>query len=198
PFLISIGLLGVSVWIRLQLEESPAFKKLQHEGTVSKRAYAESFFEWRNAKIVLLALFGVMMAQGVVWYTAHFYAQFYIERVLKFDVQTVNLLMMAVVFLSAPLYILFVRLSDRIGRKPVMLFGMLLMLALYFPGFQFMTRAGNPALAEASTRAPAVVIADPTDCSFQFDLVGTAHFATSCDILRSALTNAGVAYSIED
>jgi predicted MFS family arabinose efflux permease len=198
PFLLSIGLLGISVWIRLQLEESPAFKKLQQEGAVSKRAYAESFLEWRNAKIVLLALFGVMMAQGVVWYTGHFYAQFYMERVLKFDGQTVNLLMMAVVIVSAPLYILFARLSDRIGRKPVMLFGMLLMLALYFPGFQFMTRAGNPALADASARAPAVVVADAADCSFQFDIVGTAQFATSCDILRSALTNAGVAYSIED
>lgn len=198
PFLISIALLGISVWIRLQLEESPAFKKLQEEGTVSKRAYAESFFEWRNARIVLLALFGVMMAQGVVWYTAHFYSQFYLERILKIDSQTVNLIMITVVLISAPLYIFFARLSDTIGRKPVMLFGMLLMLALYFPGFHYITQAGNPALAVASEQTPITVIADPADCTFQLDLTGGAQqFATSCDIAKGALANAGVSYTTE-
>src|SRR5690606_25247411 len=151
----------ISVWIRLQLEESPAFKKLQSEGKVSKRAYAESFFEWRNAKIVLLALFGVMMAQGVVWYTAHFYSQFYLERILKIDSQTVNLIMITVVLISAPLYIFFARISDRLGRKPVMMFDMLLMLVLYFPGFHFITQAGNPALDAAARSTPVTVIADP-------------------------------------
>ncbi|HRO03640.1 MAG TPA: MFS transporter, partial [Terricaulis sp.] len=195
PFLVSIGLLGVSVWIRMQLEESPAFQKLKSEGKVSKRAYAESFGEWRNLKIVLLALFGVMMAQGVVWYTAHFYSQFYLERILKIDSQTVNLIMITVVIISAPLYILFARLSDTIGRKPVMLFGMLLMLALYFPGFHFITQAGNPALARATQETPVAVIADPADCTFQLDLTGGAQqFATSCDIAKSALSNAGVSY----
>lgn len=199
PFLVSIGLLGISVWIRLQLEESPAFKKLQSEGKVSKRAYAESFFEWRNAKIVLLALFGVMMAQGVVWYTAHFYSQFYLERILKIDSQTVNLIMITVVLISAPLYIFFARISDRLGRKPVMLFGMLLMLALYFPGFHYITRAGNPALDAASQSTPVTVIADPNDCTFQLDLTGGAQqFATSCDIAKSALSNAGVGYATID
>ncbi|GIK48562.1 MAG: MFS transporter [Hyphomonadaceae bacterium] len=199
PFLVSIALLGISVWIRLQLEESPAFKKLQHEGGVSKRAYAESFTEWRNLKIVLLALFGVMMAQGVVWYTAHFYSQFYLERILKIDSQTVNLIMITVVLISAPLYILFARLSDTLGRKPVMLFGMLLMLALYFPGFHYITRAGNPALAEASERTPVIVYANPADCTFQLDLTGGAQqFATACDIARSALSNAGVSYTTVD
>nr|AQQ75081.1 hypothetical protein [uncultured bacterium] len=195
PFLVSIALLAVSVWIRLQLQESPAFKKLQAEGKVSKRAYAESFFEWRNLRIVLLALFGVMMAQGVVWYTAHFYAQFYLERILKIDSQTVNLIMITVVLISAPLYILFARISDKLGRKPVMLFGMLLMLALYFPGFHLITQAGNPALAAASQSTPVTVIADPADCTFQLDLTGGAQqFATSCDIAKGALSNAGVGY----
>ncbi|MBL8531027.1 MAG: MFS transporter [Hyphomonadaceae bacterium] len=195
PFIVSIGLLAVSVWIRMQLEESPAFKKLQQEGKVSKRAYAESFFEWRNAKIVLLALFGVMMAQGVVWYTAHFYSQFYLERILKIDSQSVNLIMITVVLISAPLYLFFARLSDTVGRKPVMLFGMLLMLALYFPGFHYITQAGNPALAEASERTPVTVIADPADCTFQLDLTGGAQqFSSSCDIAKGALSNAGVAY----
>ncbi len=195
PFLVSLGLLGVSVWIRLQLHESPAFQKLKDEGKVSKRAYAESFFEWKNAKIVIIALFGVMMAQGVVWYTAHFYSQFYLERILKFDSQTVNLIMITVVLISAPLYLFFARLSDSIGRKPVMLFGMVLMLALYFPGFHFITQAGNPALAAASEQTPVTVIADPADCTFQLDLTGGAQqFATSCDIAKSALSNAGVGY----
>ncbi|MGE0596884.1 MAG: MFS transporter [Hyphomonadaceae bacterium] len=199
PFLISIALLGVSVWIRLQLEESPAFQKLKSEGRVSKRAYAESFTEWPNLKIVLLALFGVMMAQGVVWYTAHFYSQFYLERILKIDSQTVNVLMIAMVLISAPLYIFFARLSDSVGRKPVMLFGMLLMLALYFPGFHIITQAGNPDLAAASERTPVVVVADPADCTFQLDLTGGAHqFSTSCDIAKSALANAGVSYTTQD
>lgn len=199
PFLVSIGLLAISVWIRMQLEESPAFQKLKEEGKVSKRAYAESFGEWRNLKIVLIALFGVMMAQGVVWYTAHFYSQFYLERILKIDSQTVNLIMIIVVLVSAPLYILFARLSDSIGRKPVMLFGMLLMLALYFPGFHFITQAGNPALDAASRNTPVVVIADPADCTFQLDLTGGAQqFSTSCDIAKGALSNAGVAYTTEE
>ncbi|MGE0830073.1 MAG: MFS transporter [Hyphomonadaceae bacterium] len=198
PFLVSIGLLAVSVWIRLQLEESPAFKKLKEEGQISKRAYAESFFEWRNLKVVLLALFGVMMAQGVVWYTAHFYTQFYLERILRVDSRSVNIVMIAVVLISAPLYLFFARLSDRIGRKPVLLFGMALMLVLYFPGFHFLTQSANPALAQASERAPAVVVADPADCSFQLDLTGGAQqFASSCDIAKGALSNAGVAYTTQ-
>lgn len=199
PFLISIGLLLVSVWIRMQLEESPAFQKLKDEGALSKRAYAESFFEWRNLKIVIIALFGVMMAQGVVWYTAHFYSQFYLERILRIDSQTVNLIMISVVIVSAPLYMLFARLSDKIGRKPVMLFGMLLMLALYFPGFHFITQAGNPALDAASRNTPVVVIADPADCTFQLDLTGGAQqFSTSCDIAKGALASAGVSYTTQD
>ncbi|GAM97165.1 permeases of the major facilitator superfamily [alpha proteobacterium U9-1i] len=198
PFLVSIGLLAISVWIRLQLEESPAFQKLKEEGRLSKRAYSESFFEWRNLKIVLLALFGVCMAQGVVWYTASFYTQFYLERTLKVDSQTVNILMIATVALSAPLYLFFARLSDKVGRKPVMLGGMLLMLVLYFPGYDLITRFANPALAEAWRTTPVTIVADPNDCTFQLDLTGGAHqFSTSCDIAKGALSNAGVSYTTE-
>lgn len=198
PFLVSIGLLAISVWIRLQLEESPAFKQLQAEGRVSKRAYAESFFEWRSLRIVLIALFGIMMAQGVVWYTGFFYSQFYLERILKIDSRTVNFVMMSVVLLSAPFYWIFAALSDRIGRKPVMLAGMLVMLALYFPGYQLLTRVGNPELSSATASSPVIVAADPADCSFQLDLTGGARlFATSCDIAKGVLASAGVSYTTE-
>jgi MFS family permease len=195
PFLLSVALLAISVWIRLQLEESPAFQKLKDDGKISKRAYSESFFEWRNLKIVLLAFFAIAIAQGVVWYTGFFYAQFFIQRILKIDSQTVNVLMIAAVLVSAPLYVFFAWLSDRIGRKIVMLSGILLMLALYFPGFHFITQAGNPPLAHALETVPVTVVADPDDCTFQLDLTGGAQqFATSCDISRGALTDAGVAY----
>ncbi|MEQ1490658.1 MAG: MFS transporter [Terricaulis sp.] len=199
PFLLSICLLAISVWIRLQLEESPAFQKLKDEGKTTKAAYSESFLQWRNLKIVLLAFFTVCMAQGVVWYTGSFYTQFFLERTLKIDSLTVNLLMIAAVALSAPLYIFFAWLSDKIGRKPVMLFGIVLMLFLYFPGYHFITQQGNPELARASENVPVTVIADPADCTFQLDLTGGARqFSTSCDIAKGALTSAGVSYSTEN
>jgi hypothetical protein len=198
PFLISAGLLVVSVWIRLKLEESPAFKTLQSEGQVSKAAYAETFLQWRNFKLVLLAFFSVSMAQGVVWYTGFFYTQFYLDRVLKIDLRTVNVLMIAAVALSAPLYVFFAWLSDKIGRKIVMLSGIVMMLVLYFPGYQFITAQGNPPLAHALATVPATVIADPADCTFQLDLTGGARqFSTSCDIAKGSLTNAGVAYATQ-
>ncbi|MBK6705051.1 MAG: MFS transporter [Caulobacteraceae bacterium] len=198
PFLFSIVLLAISVWIRLQLEESPAFKKLKDEGKISKRAYHESFFEWRNLKVVILAFLAICMAQGVVWYTGFFYTQFYIERILKIDSKTVSVIMIAGVMLSAPLYVFFAWLSDKIGRKIVMLFGIVLMLGLYFPGFHYITQAGNPQLAQALERVPVTVIADPADCTFQLDLTGGARqFSTSCDIAKGSLTNAGVAYETQ-
>jgi len=198
PFLLSVILLAISVWIRLQLEESPAFQKLKEEGQVSKRAYHESFFQWRNLKIVLLAFFSICMAQGVVWYTGFFYTQFYIDRILHIDSQTVNVIMIAGVALSAPLYIFFAWLSDKIGRKPVMLFGIVLMLAAYFPGFATITQSGNPQLAHALQTVPVTVIADPADCTFQLDLTGGARqFSTSCDIAKGSLTSAGVAYTTQ-
>ncbi|MBI3438015.1 MAG: MFS transporter [Proteobacteria bacterium] len=198
PFLLSVILLAISVWIRLQLEESPAFQKLKDEGQVSKRAYHESFFQWRNLKVVLLVFFAITMAQGVVWYTGFFYTQFYLDRILHIDSQTVNVIMIAGVALSAPLYVFFAWLSDKIGRKPVMLFGIAMMLLLYFPGFQYITRAGNPPLAHALETVPVTVIADPADCTFQLDLTGGARqFSTSCDIAKGSLTNAGVAYATQ-
>lgn len=197
PFLLSSVLLAISIWIRMQLEESPSFRKLQAEGATSKRAYAESFLEWRNLKIVLLALFGLMMAQGVGWYTANFYTQIFMERILRVDQKIVNMVMITVVVISAPLYIFFAWVSDKIGRRPVMLFGMVLMALMYFPGFHLITRAANPALANASVSVPVKIAADPADCSFMLDLTGGAHqFASSCDIARTALSDAGVSYEL--
>lgn len=199
PFLLSAILLAISIWIRMQLQESPAFQKLKAEGATSKRAYAESFLEWRNARIVLLALFGLMMAQGVGWYTANFYSQIFLERILRVDSRTVNMIMIVVVMASAPLYIFFAWLSDKVGRRPVMLFGMALLVVAYFPGFQMMTRAANPALAAATASSPVTIAADPADCSFMLDLTGGAHqFATSCDLARGALSDAGVSYTLVD
>ncbi len=198
PFLISIVLLGISIWIRLQLEESPAFQKLKEEGRTSKRAYHESFLVWRNLKIVLLALFGLMMGQGVSWYTTHFYAPVFIERTLKVPQLTVNELMIVIVLISAPFYIFFAWLSDKVGRKPIMLFGMALFTIACIPAFHLFQRAANPALDAAQERAPVVIIADPDDCTFQLDLTGGARQAqTSCDIARAALANAGVNYAQE-
>jgi MFS family permease len=195
PFLTSALLLGASLWMRARLAESPAFKKMQAEGTQSKAPMAESFLKWRYLKIVLVVLFGVTVAQGAVWYTAFFYSQFFIEKVLKMDGASVNVLMIAITLISAPLYVLFGALSDRIGRKPVMLFGMVLMTALYFPVFHMLAQAANPALAQATARTPVTVTADPKDCSAQFDPVGKAAFLSSCDIAKSTLANAGVSYS---
>ena len=194
PFLVSAGLLAVSVFMRMTLTESPAFETMKAQGTISKAPYSEAFGQWSNLRFVLLALVAVMFAQGAVWYTTFFYAQTFMEKFLKVEPATINGLMMAVVALSAPLYVLFGWLSDKVGRKPVMLFGMTLMLAVYFPGFHMLARTLNPALAEAQAASPATVIADPADCSVQFDPVGKAAFTSSCDIAKSVLANAGVSY----
>jgi MFS family permease len=198
PFLSSAALLAVSLYMRARLAESPAFKAMQAEGTASKAPMAESFLKWRYLKVVLVVLFGVTVAQGAVWYTAFFYSQFFIEKVLKMDGASVNLLMIAITIVSAPLYVLFGTLSDRFGRKPVMIFGMALMAAAYFPGFDLMTRAANPALAAATRSTPVTVIADPAECSVQFDPVGKAAFLSSCDIAKSTLAGAGVSYANKD
>jgi MFS family permease len=194
PFLFSAGLLAVSIFMRMKLAESPTFAAMKEEGGMSAAPYAEAFGQWKNLKLVLLALVAVMFAQGAVWYTAFFYAQTFMEKFLKVDPATINGLMMAVVAVSAPFYVFFGWLSDKVGRKPVMLFGMTLMLAAYFPGFHMLAQTLNPALAEAQARNPATVIADPADCSVQFDPVGKASFTSSCDIAKSALANAGVSY----
>ncbi len=194
PFLISAGLLVISVWIRMQLEESPTFQKMKEEGTQSKAPLSESFLKWDNLKIVLLALFAIMIAQGVVWYTAHFYVQFYLERIVKLPGPVVNMLMIAVVICAAPFYLAFAWLSDRIGRKPVMLTGIIVAALAFFPGFQTVTRAANPALAAAMDSAPVYVYADPAYCSIQFDPIGRTVYNSSCDIAKAALSNAGVSY----
>lgn len=194
PFAVSIGLLGVSVWMRMKLTESPAFAAMQAEGEASKAPYAEAFGQWKNLKLVLLAFFAMMSAQGAVWYTSFFYVQTFMEKFLKVDAVDINGLMMTATAISAIFYVVFGWLSDRIGRKPVMLGGMTLALLFYFPGFHLLEKAANPALAEASARAPVVVVADPKDCSLQFDPVGKAAFVTACDIVKGALANAGVSY----
>ncbi len=194
PFLASAALLAVSVWFRLKLSESPVFQKMHAEGRRSTKPYADAFLDPANLKRVLLALFAVMVAQGTVWYTTFFYAQFFIEKILKVAPDTVNALMIALVAISAPFYVLFGALSDRIGRKAVMVGGMILFTAALWPGFHLITRAANPALAEAARRAPVTVSADPAQCSVQFDPVGKAQFRTACDILKSSLVSAGVPY----
>lgn len=197
PFLASAGLLLLSLYTRSKLSESPAYKAMQAEGAHSKAPLAEAFLGWRRLKVVLTALFGVTIAQGAVWYTTFFYSQFFIQKVLKLDDASVNALMVAVSVISAPLYVLFGALSDRVGRKAVMVAGMALMAAAYFPGFHLLTQAANPALAAAAKRTPVTVVADPRDCSSQFDLLGKAVFLSSCDIAKSTLANAGVSYANE-
>jgi len=197
PFLFSGILLVISIWMRLKLTESPEFAKLKAAGNECKAPLKEAFGQWPNLKLVAIALVGIMFAQGAVWYTAFFYVQTFMERFLKAPPETINMLMLWAVVASAPLYVFFGWISDRIGRKPVMLFGMILMLAAFFPGFHMLSRTLNPALAEAEARTPVVVIADPADCSLQFDPVGKAAFLSSCDIAKSTLANAGVSYKNE-
>ena len=195
PFLLSALLLGVSLWIRLQLNESPAYRRMEAEGGERRAPFKEAFGTWRNGRFVLIALFGIMIAQGAVWYCGYFYARFFMERVLRVDTNTIDLVMLAVTAVSAFLYVFFGWISDRIGRKPVMLFGMILALVAIFPGFQALTRAANPALAEAQASSPIVVMADPATCALQFDPIGKTAFASSCDIAKSVLSNAGISYS---
>ena len=198
PFLASAGLLAVSVWIRLKLAESPSFKALQAEGGVSKAPFREAFGEWRNLRRVLIALFALMVAQGAVWYCAFFYAQVFIERVVHVAPATVNAVMIAVVVVSAPLYVVFGALSDHVGRKWVMTLGTLLATLALFPGFHALALLGAPDLVHATRRAPVTVAADARSCAWQFDPLGRARYASACDIARSALTSAGVDYTQTD
>ncbi|MDQ3124625.1 MAG: MFS transporter [Pseudomonadota bacterium] len=194
PFLLSALLLVVSLWIRLKLNESPAYQRMEAEGGERRAPYKEAFFQWGNGRFVLIALFGIMIAQGAVWYCGYFYTRFFMERVLKIEVNTVDQLVLMVTVASAALYVFFGWLSDRVGRKPVMLFGMVLALIAFFPGFHALTKAANPALAEAQVSAPVTVVADPATCALQFDPIGKAAFSSSCDIAKSVLSNAGVSY----
>src|ERR1700677_1531025 len=195
PFIVSIVLLGVSLWIRLQLSESPVFLKMKSLGTTSKAPLAEAFGRWSNLKIVLIALLGAVMGQAVVWYTGQFYALFFLERVLRVDGATTNILTAIALVLATPAFILFGWMSDRIGRKPIILAGCLLAMFTYSPLFHALTHYANPALFAAQATAPVAVIADPAQCSFQFDPVGKNKFdSTSCDIAKSFLAKAGVSY----
>jgi MFS family permease len=194
PFLASAVLLGVSLWIRLRLGESPVFQKMVAEGKGAKKPLAESFGQWSNLKLVLLALVGLTAGQAVVWYTGQFYALFFLEKMLKVDGPTTNSLVAIALLLATPFFILFGWLSDRIGRKPIILAGCLLAVLTYFPIFKALTVAANPQLAAATASAPVTVIADPADCALQFDPVGKTAFNSSCDVAKSALANAGISY----
>jgi MFS family permease len=195
PFLVSVFLLAVSVWIRLSMNESPAFAKMKSEGKVSKAPLSEAFAKWGNLKIVILALIGLTAGQAVVWYTGQFYALFFLTQTLKVDGATANLFIAAALVLGTPFFIVFGSLSDRIGRKPIILGGCLIAALTYFPIFSALTHYANPALETALTNAPVVVTADPAKCQFLFNPTGTKKFTSSCDIARTVLANASVAYT---
>ncbi|MBW8816403.1 MAG: MFS transporter [Caulobacterales bacterium] len=194
PFLLSIVLLGVSLWIRLRLNESPVFRQMVAEGRQSKRPLAESLGDWPNLKLMLQALVGMVAGQAVVWYCSQFYALFFLEKMLKVDGALANTLTAVALALGTPFFVIFGWLSDKVGRKPIILGGCALAVLTYFPIFHGLTEAANPDLAAATRRAPVVVIADPATCHFQFDPVGKQTFSSGCDVAKSALANAGVSY----
>ncbi|MCU0729639.1 MAG: MFS transporter [Sphingopyxis sp.] len=195
PFLISVFLLGISLWIRLQLSESPVFQKMKEEGTVSKAPLTEAFGKWGNLKIVLIALFGAVAGQAVVWYSGQFYALFFLEKMLKVDAATANILIAIALALGTPFFVIFGWLSDRIGRKPIIMAGCALAALTYFPAFHMLSEAANPALTRAQASAPIAVVVNDADCSLQFDPIGKNKFdARSCDIAKSFLARGGIGY----
>lgn len=197
PFLLSFVLLVVSMWIRLAMTESPVFEKLKAEGKTSRAPLTESFGQWSNLKLVLLALFGLTAGQAVVWYTGHFYALFFLTETLKVNATDANMLVATALLLGAPFFVLFGHLSDRIGRKPVMLTGCLLAVLTYFPAFNGLTQAANPALHEAHKNNRVMLLADPASCSFQFNPIEMARSNTGCDLARQVLTAAAVNHTTE-
>ena len=194
PFIVSILLLAISVWIRLSMNESPAFQKMKAEGKTSKAPLTESFGQWKNLKIVILALVGLTAGQAVVWYSGQFYALFFLTQALKVDGATANIFVAVSLLIGTPFFIVFGSLSDKIGRKPIILAGCLLAALTYFPVFGALTKAANPALAEAQAKNQVIVTADPKECSFQFNPTGTTKFTSSCDIAKQVLAGASVSY----
>jgi MFS family permease len=197
PFLVSVILLGVSVWIRMQLAESPLFQEMKNQGKLSKAPITESFFS-RNGKIALLALLGATAGQAVVWYAGQFYSLFFLTQTLKIDGTTANLLIAGALIIGTPFFIVFGWLSDKIGRKPIIMAGCLLAALTYFPLFKALTHYGNPAMEQAVATSPVVVVADHNACQFQFDPVGKKVFTSSCDVAKAALAKSGVSYGNEN
>jgi MFS family permease len=194
PFLLSFVLLGISVWIRLQLSESPLFQEMKNEGKLSKAPITESFMTKKNGRIALMALLGATAGQAVVWYCGQFYALFFLTQTLKVDPTTANLLIAAALVIGTPFFIVFGWLSDKIGRKPIIMAGCLIAALTYFPIFKALTHYANPAIETAAASHPVTVTADPATCSFQFNPVGTTKFTSSCDIAKSALAKGGTPY----
>jgi hypothetical protein len=194
PFGVSLLLLVISLWIRLKLDESPVFKQMKAEGKGSHAPLTESFLVWKNAKIVILALLGLTAGQAVVWYTGQFYSLFFLTQTLKVDAQAAQLLVGGALLLGTPFFLVFGALSDKIGRKPIIMAGCLLAVLTYFPLFQGLTHYANPALEAAQAKAPATIIADPADCSFQFNPIGNIKFTNSCDVAKAALVARSVPY----
>ncbi len=194
PFIVSILLLAVSVYIRLSMNESPAFAKMKAEGKTSKAPLSESFGQWKNLKIVILALIGLTAGQAVVWYSGQFYALFFLTQALKVDGATANIMVAISLMIGTPFFIFFGSLSDKIGRKPIIMAGCLLAVVTYFPVFTALTKAANPDLAAAQAANKVTVTADPAECSFQFNPTGTVKFTSSCDIAKQRLAGASVSY----
>ena len=195
PFLLSVLLLGVSIWIRLQLAESPAFQKMKDEGAQSKAPLTEAFGNWANGKIAILALLGATAGEAVVWYGGQFYALFFLTQTIKVPAVNAQIMIVIALALATPFFILFGWLSDKIGRKPIMMAGFLLAVVTYFPLFQGITHFANPALEKALAESPVTVVADPKGCSFQLKLTGTESYTTPCDVAKSTLVARSVNYS---
>jgi len=195
PFLISSILLAISVWIRMRLHESPAFIKMKEEGKQSKAPLKDSFGKWSNLKIVLLALLGLTAGQAVVWYTGQFYALFFLTKTLGLTANTANIMIALALLIGTPFFVIFGALSDRIGRKPIIMAGCLIAALTYFPVFKGITHFANPTLEAAQASAPVTIIADPNTCSFEFNPVGTSSFTSSCDILKAFMAGNSVNYA---
>jgi MFS family permease len=196
PFLVSVFLLAISVWIRMQMQESPAFRKMKEEGSLSKAPLSEAFGQWRNLKVVIFALLGLVAGQAVVWYTGQFYALFFLQSILKVDLFTSNVLIAWSLILGTGGFVLFGSLSDRIGRKPIILAGCLIAALTYFPLFKLLTETANPKLAEALRTVKVQVVADPATCGSVFDPVGIRQFTAPCDVARVALARAAITYEL--